>query len=131
MPSLTLGPAGWDMFMQGDAWKWDSESKRCVLNPKCVLKGSQVQCRGVGEGSVSWLTLLFSPRASKDKWNSPNGLEEKEVWSEEDQLFEVRGKASCRCSLKCEACYLTVGFMLQKPLPPGETVALPDLIWNH
>ncbi|XP_038168974.1 telomeric repeat-binding factor 2 isoform X2 [Arvicola amphibius] len=31
-----------------------------------------------------------NPKVSKDKWNSPNGLEEKEIWVEEDQLFDVR-----------------------------------------
>lgn len=43
-------------------------------------------------------SLLF-PRTSKDKWNSPNGLEEKEVWVEEDQLFQVRGKLQILPSL--------------------------------
>ncbi|XP_036044437.1 telomeric repeat-binding factor 2 isoform X2 [Onychomys torridus] len=33
---------------------------------------------------------VVSPEASKDKWNGPNGLEEKEIWVEEDQLFEVQ-----------------------------------------
>ncbi|KAL6080227.1 hypothetical protein STEG23_010348 [Scotinomys teguina] len=36
------------------------------------------------------LTGEKNPKVSKDKWNSPNGLEEKEIWAEEDQLFEVR-----------------------------------------
>ncbi|XP_075833206.1 telomeric repeat-binding factor 2 isoform X1 [Microtus pennsylvanicus] len=31
-----------------------------------------------------------NPKVSKDKWNSPNGLEEKEIWVEEDQLFDVQ-----------------------------------------
>lgn len=38
------------------------------------------------------------PKASKDKWNSPNGLEEKEVWLEEDQLFEVQAPGEDRSS---------------------------------
>ncbi|XP_059120035.1 telomeric repeat-binding factor 2 isoform X2 [Peromyscus eremicus] len=33
---------------------------------------------------------VVDPEVSKDKWNGPNGLEEKEIWVEEDQLFEVR-----------------------------------------
>ncbi|XP_028624582.1 telomeric repeat-binding factor 2 isoform X2 [Grammomys surdaster] len=37
-------------------------------------------------------------RASKDKWNSPNGLEEKEVWTEEDQLFEVQASSEDKSS---------------------------------
>ncbi|XP_059120034.1 telomeric repeat-binding factor 2 isoform X1 [Peromyscus eremicus] len=36
------------------------------------------------------LTGEKNPKVSKDKWNGPNGLEEKEIWVEEDQLFEVR-----------------------------------------
>lgn len=40
-----------------------------------------------------------NPKTSKDKWNSPNGLEEKEVWLEEDQLFQVRGKLQILPSL--------------------------------
>lgn len=39
-----------------------------------------------------------NPKASKDKWSSPNGLEEKEVWSEEDQLFEVRAPGEDKSS---------------------------------
>ncbi|XP_013209323.1 telomeric repeat-binding factor 2 isoform X2 [Microtus ochrogaster] len=31
-----------------------------------------------------------NPKVSKDKWNGPNGLEEKEIWVEEDQLFDVQ-----------------------------------------
>ncbi|XP_021076006.1 telomeric repeat-binding factor 2 isoform X2 [Mus pahari] len=38
------------------------------------------------------------PKASKDKWNSPNGLEEKEVWEEEDQLFEVQAPGEDKSS---------------------------------
>ncbi|XP_021488385.1 telomeric repeat-binding factor 2 isoform X1 [Meriones unguiculatus] len=30
-----------------------------------------------------------NPKVSKGKWDSRNGLEEKEVWMEEDELFEV------------------------------------------
>ncbi|XP_060248002.1 telomeric repeat-binding factor 2 isoform X2 [Meriones unguiculatus] len=33
--------------------------------------------------------LREPPRVSKGKWDSRNGLEEKEVWMEEDELFEV------------------------------------------
>ncbi|NP_001273129.1 telomeric repeat-binding factor 2 isoform 3 [Mus musculus] len=62
--------AGTCMFMYEDAWKTDSEFEHCVVNPK----------------------------ASKDKWNSPNGLEEKEVWLEEDQLFEVQAPGEDRSS---------------------------------
>ncbi|GAB1293623.1 Telomeric repeat-binding factor [Apodemus speciosus] len=36
--------------------------------------------------------------ASKDKWSSPNGLEEKEVWTEEDQLFEVQAPGEDKSS---------------------------------
>ncbi|XP_028624581.1 telomeric repeat-binding factor 2 isoform X1 [Grammomys surdaster] len=39
-----------------------------------------------------------NPKASKDKWNSPNGLEEKEVWTEEDQLFEVQASSEDKSS---------------------------------
>ncbi|XP_051024660.1 telomeric repeat-binding factor 2 isoform X1 [Acomys russatus] len=38
------------------------------------------------------------PRISKDKWNSPNGLEEKEVWMEEDQLFQVQAPSEDKSS---------------------------------
>lgn len=36
------------MFMYEDAWKTDSEFEHCVVNPKYVLKGSRVECRGGG-----------------------------------------------------------------------------------
>ncbi|XP_052022295.1 telomeric repeat-binding factor 2 isoform X2 [Apodemus sylvaticus] len=39
-----------------------------------------------------------NPKASKDKWSSPNGLEEKEVWTEEDQLFEVQAPGEDKSS---------------------------------
>ncbi|CAO2610271.1 Telomeric repeat-binding factor 2 [Lemmus lemmus] len=45
-----------------------------------------------------------NPKVSKDKWNSPNGLEEKEIWVEEDQLFDVRATGFDRSD----------GFLLQK-----------------
>lgn len=66
--------------------------------------------KGVSHGFSS----LFSPRqVSKDKWNSPNGLEEKEIWVEEDQLFDVQGKpqialALLGCLTKCDACYCRI-----------------------
>ncbi|OBS67289.1 hypothetical protein A6R68_04182, partial [Neotoma lepida] len=46
------------------------------------------------------LTGEKNPKVSKDKWNSPNGLEEKEIWAEEDQLFEVRGKPQIKWTIE-------------------------------
>lgn len=62
--------------------------------------------KGVSHGFSS----LLSPRVSKDKWNSPNGLEEKEIWMEEDRLFNVQGKPQIALVLllKCDACYCRV-----------------------
>lgn len=43
--------------------------------------------------SVHILSSCWSPlRLPKGKWNSPNGVEEKETWVEEDELFQVQGK---------------------------------------
>lgn len=39
--------------------------------------------------TLSSLSLL---RVPKGKWNSSNGVEEKETWVEEDELFHVQGK---------------------------------------
>uniref|UniRef100_A0A452QCG6 Telomeric repeat binding factor 2 n=1 Tax=Ursus americanus TaxID=9643 RepID=A0A452QCG6_URSAM len=33
-----------------------------------------------------------NPKVPKGKWNSSNGVEEKETWVEEDELFQVQGK---------------------------------------
>lgn len=87
---------------------------------------SELVMKGVSHGFSS----LLSPRVSKDKWNSPNGLEEKEIWVEEDQLFDVRGKpqialALLGCLLECDAyccCALCCG-----TLCPSETAASSEI----
>lgn len=46
-------------------------------------------------GMILFYTLSshwFYLRVPKAKWNSSNGVEEKETWVEEDELFQVQGK---------------------------------------
>ena len=46
-------------------------------------------------GMILFYTLSspwFYLRVTKGKWNSSNGVEEKETWVEEDELFQVQGK---------------------------------------
>lgn len=81
--------------------------------------------KGVSHG----LSSLLSPRVSKDKWNGPNGLEEKEIWVEEDQLFEVRGKSQTSLALLQMSAGVRCMFLL-RPCSRA-SVPLPGLILNH
>lgn len=59
-------------------------------------------------------------RLPKGKWNSSNGVEEKETWVEEDELFDVQGKLgdspwflfdTCKCKM-----HVTITSVFQKLL---------------
>lgn len=91
---MVLQPGRDDVEVPGQVWIWELcvGEKRHGGRRNTRLQVSQGQTGMTRDEPFHTLSPCSLLRLPKGKWNSSNGVEEKETWAEEDELFDVQGK---------------------------------------